>query len=134
MYPDPLPLPLPTPCAIPPLLPARPPAPSTHALQAVHGAYRVPALARGLVKIVSKDGDEVADEVEEAAARPQTRSGREVAWSQSEVKTAQLVQAIKETRYVGCVAAAACCASAVLVVPPFYQSGHSRTLSFNASS
>ena len=57
--------------------------------------------------------------LEEAAARPQTRSGREVAWSQSEVKTAQLVQAIKETRYVGCVAAAACCASAVLVVPPF---------------
>lgn len=38
-------------------------------MQSVHSAYRVPALARGLVKAVSKDGDdEIADEVDDAAA------------------------------------------------------------------
>jgi hypothetical protein len=60
----------------------------------VHGAFRVPALARGIVKAVCSEEQDVEEEVD----RPKTRAGREVAWSEAELKTAQLVRQLQASR------------------------------------
>jgi len=66
-------------------------------LQSVHETMRLPAIARGLIKVSCEDDDEVSDETG-ANERPKTRSGRDVAWSAAELKTAQLHRQLVEQR------------------------------------